>query len=67
MATYFGPNHVTRIAVTLDVTMAYHAGQHVRQLVFTDAEIGAEKLNHLADLLLSACDLAEGLRTHVQG
>jgi len=58
MATYFAPDRVEKVVVKLDVTLAYGRGQHVREITFTDAIHGRKTVEQLADLFLSACDLA---------
>lgn len=58
MATYFCPNRVEEVTVMLKVKLAYNRGEHVREMVFTDKRNGQRTVEQLADLLLSACDLA---------
>lgn len=59
MATYFSPNRVKEIKVSLKIKLASGGGGHNREMTFTDKENGREVVMQLADLLLSACDLAE--------
>lgn len=63
MATYFSPSRVIEVTVYVKVNLA-NGGEHVREMVFTDEENGRETVIQLADLLLSACDLADSKLTH---
>lgn len=56
--TFFSPNRVEEITVLLKIKLANGQGEHAREMIFTDKEDGAETVSQLADLLLSACDLA---------
>ena len=56
--TFFSPNRVEEITVLLKVKLANGRGEHAREMTFTDKEHGFEQVSQLADLLLSACDLA---------
>ena len=58
MATFFSPNRVEEITVLLKVKLANGRGDQTREMTFTDKEHGVEQVVQLADLLLSACDLA---------
>lgn len=58
MATYFSPSRVEEITVSLAIKLANGQGEHVRKMTFSEAINERETLNQLADLLLSACDLA---------
>ena len=61
MATYFSPNRVQGISVTLKIKLANRQGEQVREIAFTDAVNGRETVAQLADLFLSACDLASSI------
>jgi hypothetical protein len=63
MATYFGPNRVQEISVTLKIKLANGQGEQVREILFTDSANGRETVAQLADLFLSACDLATAIVT----
>ena len=63
MATYFSPNRVEEITVVLKVKLANGRGEQMREMTFTDKDTGAEQVAQLADLLLSACDLAASRST----
>jgi hypothetical protein len=58
MATLFTPDRAERVQITVDVTLAYGRGYHVRTVTFTDTEHGRKITEQCADLFLSACDLA---------
>lgn len=58
MATFFSPNRVEELTVSLAIKLANGQGEQVRELTFSETNNGREPLNQLADLLLSACDLA---------
>lgn len=57
MASLYTPNRVKEITVTLIIKM--DDGGMNREMTFTDKDNGRETVQHLADLLLSACDLAD--------
>lgn len=61
MATYFSPNKVEEITVSLKVKMANGKVEHNREMKFTENDIGREAVIQLADLLLSSCDLAASI------
>ena len=58
MSGFFTPDRVETLTVKLDVTLAHGRGHHVREMTFTDAIHGRQTVEQLADLFLSACDLA---------
>mgnify|MGYP001620082190 CR=1 FL=1 len=63
MATFFSPNRVQEITVMLKITLADRRGEQVREMRFTDTENGINTVMQLADLFLSACDLASAVVT----
>lgn len=63
MATFFSPNRVQEITVMLKITLANGQGEQVREMRFTDTENGKYTVAQLADLFLSACDLASAIVT----
>lgn len=59
MATFYAPSSVDRVAVKMTVTLGPPGrGEHTREYEFTAERNGVETLAQLADLMLSACDLA---------
>ena len=63
MATFFSPNRVQDISVTLKIKLANGQGEQVREVFFTESANGRETVVQLADLFLSACDLATAIVT----
>lgn len=58
MANLYVAPLVKEITVTLKINMR-SGGEMNRLMTFTDEDNGRETVQQLADLLLSACDLAE--------
>ena len=63
MATFFSPNRVQDISVILKIKLANGQGEQTREINFTDKANGRETVAQLADLFLSACDLATAVVT----
>lgn len=57
--TTFSPNRVEKLKVSLTIKLADGQGEQAHEMIFRATDNGRESsLNQLADLLLSACDLA---------
>ena len=57
MANLHSPTRVDAIEITLKIDLGL-GGDNNRKMAFTAERNGAETVRQLADLLLSACDLA---------
>jgi hypothetical protein len=58
MTTCYAPDKIEEITVMLKVKLAYGRGEVHREMMFSESKNGRETVTQLADLMLSACDLA---------